>query len=346
VLYLLVISLGALILCYTAVAGIRSWALRRNVLDIPNERSSHTQPTPRGGGLAIAVIVLLAFVLIQLLGRGLASRAFFGYFTGALLIGAISGIDDLFAISAKIRLPVHFIAALLFALIAGFVQRIYLPFFGDLNLGWAGLPLTVVWIAGFTNAFNFMDGIDGIAAGQAVVTALCWLIVTSVLGLTGLAVISVVILGASLGFLLHNLPPARIFMGDVGSTILGFTFATLPILAFNSGHDSRLFIVGASCVALFVFDTTLTMLRRAIRKDSLFQAHRTHLYQRLTKLGYVHGSVTGLYIAAGSISSILGLAYLWGNDLIAVVALLVIAILLVSMAAGITWLEHSRRGAN
>jgi UDP-N-acetylmuramyl pentapeptide phosphotransferase/UDP-N-acetylglucosamine-1-phosphate transferase len=338
--YLLSIGLSALVISYFGVAGIRSWALRRSLLDHPNERSSHTNPTPRGGGLAIAAIVLVGLAIVQVFGRGLAPRAFLGYLLGAFLVAAISGFDDLFSISAKTRLPVHLLAAGIFAMMAGFVSRIYLPFLGELNLGWLGFPITVLWIAGFTNAFNFMDGIDGIAAGQAIVTALCWIVVASVLGLAALTTLSVLVAGASLGFLLHNLPPARIFMGDVGSTVLGYTFATLPILAFNEAHDSRLFVVGAMCVAPFVFDTMLTMLRRAVRKEHLFQAHRTHLYQRLTKLGYIHRSVTLLYLAIGSLSSLMGLAYLWGNDLLGIVALLVVVILLASIAAGVTWLEH------
>src|SRR5438105_12259720 len=124
-------------------------------------------------------------------------------------------------------------------------------------------------------------------------------------------------------------------MGDVGSTVLGYTFAVLPVLAFIQTHDSRLFIVGALCVAPFVFDTALTMLRRARHKEHLFQAHRSHLYQRLTKLGYFHGSVTLLYLAIGSLTSLMGLAYLWGNDMVSTLALSVVVVLLALVAAGV-----------
>jgi UDP-N-acetylmuramyl pentapeptide phosphotransferase/UDP-N-acetylglucosamine-1-phosphate transferase len=339
--YLLVIGLAAFVTSYFGVAVIRNWALRRNVLDIPNHRSSHSMPTPRGGGLAIAIVVVIGFSLFQLFGRGMPARAFLGYALGAVMVAAISGIDDLFEISAKARLTVHVLASCLFCLLAGWVTTIYIPFLGELKLGWFGFPLTVLWITGFTNAFNFMDGIDGIAAGQAIVAALGWLVVTSVLGLTALTILNVLIIGASLGFLIHNLPPARIFMGDVGSTILGYTFATLPGLAFNQARDPRLIVVGALCVAPFVFDTTLTMLRRALRKERLFQAHRTHLYQRLTQLGYFHGSVALLYFGIASVSSLMGLAYLWGSDALAILALSVVVVLLGSIAAGVTWLEHS-----
>jgi len=339
--HLLLIGLAAFVASYLGVAGIRNWALRRNVLDIPNHRSSHTKPTPRGGGLAIALVILIGFSLLQILGRGLALRTFLGYTLGAVLVAAIGGLDDVFELSPRIRLSVQLFAALLFCLVAQWVTTIYVPFLGELKLGWLGLPLTVLWITGFTNAFNFMDGIDGIAAGQAIVAALGWIVVTLCLGLTALTVLNVLVIGASLGFLIHNFPPARIFMGDAGSTILGYTFATLPALAFNQARDSRLIVVGALCVAPFVFDTTLTMLRRALRKERLFQAHRTHLYQRLTQLGYFHGSVSLLYFGIGSVSSLMGLAYLWGSDRLGILALLIVAILLGSIAAGVTWLEHS-----
>jgi UDP-N-acetylmuramyl pentapeptide phosphotransferase/UDP-N-acetylglucosamine-1-phosphate transferase len=130
-------------------------------------------------------------------------------------------------------------------------------------------------------------------------------------------------------------------MGDVGSTVLGYTFATLPVLAFNQTGDSRLFIAGTFFVAPFVFDTTLTMLRRALQKEHLLTAHRNHLYQRLTKLGYYHGAVTSLYITAGVVTGLMGLAYLWGNDVLGTVALIVVALLLGSIAVAVAWLEHS-----
>jgi UDP-N-acetylmuramyl pentapeptide phosphotransferase/UDP-N-acetylglucosamine-1-phosphate transferase len=337
----LVIGLAAFILSYFGVSAIRKWALKRNVLDIPNHRSSHDKPTPRGGGFAIAVIILIGFPIVEMLGRGLALKPFLGYALGALLVGTVGALDDVFEISPGLRLPIQLLSAGLFCVLGGFVREVYVPFLGELRFGWLGFPLTVLWIAGFTNAFNFMDGIDGIAAGQSIVASAGWIVISSALGLGGLTTLSVLVMSASLGFLIHNLPPAKIFMGDVGSTVLGYTLATLPILAFNQAHDSRLFVVGALCVAPFVFDTTLTVIRRAIHKERLFQAHRSHLYQRLTKLGYFHGWVTLLYLVIAAISSLMGLAYLWGTDVLAIVALSVVALLLVAIAAGVTWLEHS-----
>jgi len=339
--YLILIGAVVLLTSYLSVALIRRWALSRNLLDIPNERSSHTNPTPRGGGLAIAAIVLTGFVVLQLARGQLATRVFLGYLLGALTVALVSGLDDLINLTARVRLPVHLFAAGIFAAFAGPVTSIYMPFAGQIRLGWLGFPITVIWIAGFTNAFNFMDGIDGIAAGQAIVAGAYWIVITLALGIPALTVLSVLVAGASFGFLLHNMPPARIFMGDVGSTVLGYTFATLPILAANQTGDSRLFIVGTLVVAPFIFDTNLTILRRALQKEHLLKAHRSHLYQRLTKLGYYHGSVTALYILVALVTGLLGLAYLWGTDLLGLAALSLVVLLLASIAAGVTWLEHT-----
>jgi UDP-N-acetylmuramyl pentapeptide phosphotransferase/UDP-N-acetylglucosamine-1-phosphate transferase len=338
--YLLFLGLPAFILSYAGVALIRGWALRRNLLDIPNERSSHAVPTPRGGGLVIVIVVLTGFVLTLFVGAGLPLISCIAYLLGALIIAAISGVDDLFKVSAKARLPIHFLAAAVFVALTGFVNRPYLPFIGELDWGWLGIPISLLWIVGFTNAFNFMDGIDSIAAGQAIVAGVLWMLVSAFLNMSALATLSILVIGASLGFLLHNTPPARIFMGDVGSTVLGYTFATLPILGYTQTGNSRLFVVGVLCVAPFAFDTALTMLRRAVNRENVLQAHRSHLYQRLVKLGYHHGSVGLFYTGLAFLSSIMGLVYLWGSDRDGGLALLAVILLLLATGVGVTWLEY------
>ncbi len=257
--------LGALAfaLSYVGVALIRQWALQRNLLDIPNERSSHAMPTPRGGGIAIAIILIAGFALARLWVSELELRAYFGFLLGVMVVASISVIDDLFTLSAGLRLFSHLFAASVFLLFSGYVDRVDLSLVGELNWGWIGVPIVLFWIVGLTNAYNFMDGIDGLAAGQAIVAGSFWIVVCWTLGLPTLTALSVLLVGASLGFLLHNTPPARIFMGDVGSTVLGFTFAALPILAFRAIGDPRLAICGVLSGAPFVFDTALTMLRRA-----------------------------------------------------------------------------------
>jgi UDP-N-acetylmuramyl pentapeptide phosphotransferase/UDP-N-acetylglucosamine-1-phosphate transferase len=196
----------------------------------------------------------------------------------------------------------------------GYWHTTGIPLFHQLHLGWVGLPLTFLWIVGLTNAYNFMDGIDGIAGSQAVVVGLGW----SLLGWLGqqphLCAMGLMLTGASLGFLLHNWPPARIFMGDVGSAFLGYTFAVLPLMTAHVPHaDSRLALIGALLLWPFIFDSAFTFVRRATRGENVLAAHRSHLYQRLVISGRTHLFVTTLYAGLALIG--VGLALSWWRGL-------------------------------
>lgn len=329
-------------LSYLVVEMIRRWAIRRKLFDIPNERSSHGVPTARGGGLAIAGIVVLGFGLSRVWQANLAPLSLFGYWLGVLLVIAVSIVDDVFSLSAKVRLPVHFLAAVVFAFTTGFVDRVYFPLIGEVNLGWWGLPITLVWLVGLTNAYNFMDGIDGIAAGQAIVAGTFWLVVAWLFDMPALMTLAILVVGASLGFLVHNLPPARIFMGDVGSTTLGFTFAAFPILMFSQTHDAHSFIAGVLCVAPFVFDSVVTIVRRALNHENVLQPHRSHLYQRLVKLGYQHTTVTALYAVLALFASLMGLIYLRRGGLESALAVSFVLVVLVVTAIEVNRLERRR----
>ena len=339
-LYLFVLVLTGFLSSYAVVAAIRKWALRRNLLDIPNERSSHTVPTPRGGGLAIALITLIGFAFTHLWLHDLALAPFLGYMLAGIIILAISGADDILEISPKVRLLFQLLAAIIFVGLAGFATRVYLPFVGELDWRLLGIPITVIWLVGLTNAYNFMDGIDGLAAGQAIVAGGFWLAVALLLGASDLAGLAALLVGSSLGFLLHNTPPARIFMGDVGSTVLGYTFATIPILAFGQTGNPRMPILGLLCIAPFAFDAGLTVVRRTLNREDILRPHRTHLYQRLVGSGRNHAQVTCLYVAIAFSSSLMGIIYLRGDDLASLAALTVVALLMVGVALGTAQVEH------
>ena len=304
------IASGALILSYLGVATIRRLAIRHGVLDTPNERSSHQIPTPRGGGVAIAMIVLLGFAVAGETLGDLSSSALWGYLVSAAIIASVGIVDDLRGLSALVRLVVHVFAAGILVSSVGRFDTLVLPWFGVVNLGWLGMPFTLIWIVGLVNTYNFMDGIDGLAAGQAAIAGLSWLFVLYGSFVNSLTILACLIVGASLGFLMHNLPPARIFMGDVGSTLLGFTFAALPILVGQSTTDSRLWLFGVLCIAPFAFDGAFTIVRRAVGRENVLQAHRSHLYQRLVKVGYSHGKVSLIYGSLAFISGLIAVAYL------------------------------------
>jgi UDP-N-acetylmuramyl pentapeptide phosphotransferase/UDP-N-acetylglucosamine-1-phosphate transferase len=229
---------------------------------------------------------------------------------GSVLIAAISWIDDLWTLPTIVRLAVHAACAGLAILSFGYWHTTSIPLLNQLSLGWIGLPLTFFWIVGLTNAYNFMDGVDGIAGLQAVVVGFGWALLGWVGAQPHLSAMGLLIAGASLGFLVHNWPPARIFMGDVGSAFLGYTFAVLPLMTAHVPHaDARLALVGALLLWAFVFDTGFTFVRRALNRENVFSAHRSHLYQRLIISGRSHRYVTLLYGGMAALAVGLGLAW-------------------------------------
>lgn len=265
-----------------------------NIVDIPNERSSHTSPTPRGGGLIIVLVSLSAYAIYTNFISGDFSWA---YFIGALSIASISWLDDLYSVSTLWRFVVHSFSALLIVFWLGDFGHVEVPFWRAFETGLYGKILTFLWIVWLTNAYNFMDGIDGLAGTQAAVTGLGWLLVGNIVGLETQSFYAGVIAFSSIGFLIHNWHPAKIFMGDVGSAFLGYTFAVFPFLSsINSlKAESFLFWVTIFLVWLFVFDTVLTFIRRFFKREKVWRAHRSHIYQRLTKTGLSQKKVVGLY---------------------------------------------------
>lgn len=303
---------------------VRRYAVRRELIDVPNERSSHTQPTPRGGGLAIVLVTLCGLLTYSLLVSVEYWRVLFLYVFGAGLIAVVSWLDDLYTLPKRVRFVAHSLAALLAIIGFGHWDKVIVPLLDQVHLGWLGLPVTFVWIVGLTNAYNFMDGIDGIAAVQSVVTGVGWAIIGTLIDLPFVGILGALLGATSLGFLFHNWPPARIFMGDVGSAFLGYSFACLAII--GASKDPPLAIAGVLLVWPFVFDTIFTFFRRLKNRENVFSAHRSHLYQRLVLSGYSHRTITLLYMVLYVLGLLLALLVLKKNvwtDLIVVVTLII-----------------------
>ena len=204
-------------------------------------------------------------------------------------------------------LATHAAGALLILFAVGFWPSVDLPFVGSVHWGWLGVPLAFFWVVGLTNAYNFMDGIDGLAGSQAVIAGVGWAGLGWLRGEPLVSLLGLLVAGSSLGFLLHNWPPARIFMGDVGSAFLGFTFAALSVLAAQ--QNPRLAVAGILLLWPFIFDTIGTFLRRLRRRENVFAAHRSHLYQRLVIAGYSHRTVTLLYSGLALVGLVLALVW-------------------------------------
>lgn len=276
---------------------MRRLLFKWNVIDQPNARSSHTQPIARGGGLGIMLVLLGAAAGLLAVGTISPSRPLFGLLAGTLFVAVISFCDDLKPQPAWLRFGCHALAAgiLITALGGPVVSASWAADVGlalPTGLGWFVLFL---WLVGYANAFNFMDGINGIAAGQAALTGVGTALIGGIAGGDWLApqvLLAEVVAGAGAGFLPHNFPRARMFMGDVGSAALGFVLAGLAIW-LSHDHGWWLLIPLALLHANFVLDTGITLIRRILRRERCLAAHREHFYQLLIRAGRSHVLVTG-----------------------------------------------------
>lgn len=271
-----------------ALTGVALRTARaRSILDYPSGRSSHTIPTPRGGGIAICTVVLAAVVWLALSGL-LADRIALAIGGGGLVIAGIGWLDDLMSISARRRLAVHLVVGAFATTWLGGMSTIELG--GRVvELGMLGAVLGTIGITWATNLFNFMDGIDGIAAVEAVSVAGFGGAMLIGAGADGLGALSLIVAAACAGFLYFNWAPAKIFMGDVGSGFLGFTLACLAIASESTGGPPLL--VWAILASAFITDASVTFARR-LRRGSWRTAHRSHAYQRLVQAGWSHARVT------------------------------------------------------
>ncbi len=292
----LLIFIGTFAATFFGVEFFRRWSVEREILDVPNARSSHEVPIPRGGGLVFVVVILAAYIIYQIF---FAEIRIWSYLVGAVLIASISWLDDIFSLSFIWRLAFHMLAAIVIVSQIGYWDSGYIPLIGVTRFGYIGYGLTIFWIVGLTNAYNFMDGIDGIAGVQAITAAIGWVLTGYFLGLEFFLFFGLVIIFVQMAFLYYNWQPAKIFMGDVGSSFLGYTFAAFPLLGAsikNSKNMTELFpLLAVLFVWLFVFDTLQTIVRRLIRGEKLWEAHRRHIYQKLIIDGRTHASVSSLY---------------------------------------------------
>ncbi|MBU1281945.1 MAG: glycosyltransferase family 4 protein [Gammaproteobacteria bacterium] len=276
---ILVIALAVLAWLLTAL--LRRYALARSLMDVPNARSSHSVPTPRGGGVAIVVAFLGGLTLAFLLGLGIAPSLYWALLGAGVGIALLGFLDDHGHIAARWRLLGHFAAAVWALYWLGGLPPLAV-FGGQLDLGWLGHVLAAFYLVWLLNLYNFMDGIDGIASVEAICVSLggvlVYLLVASwqAPGLGGWLV-PLLLAVAVAGFLVWNFPPARIFMGDAGSGFIGIVLGVLSIQA--SATQQALLWCWLILLGVFVVDATLTLLRRLLRGEKVYEAHRSHAYQ-------------------------------------------------------------------
>lgn len=292
----IIFAVASFVLTFAGIRMFLGWLNKREIFDIPNERSSHQNPTPVGGGIVIAAVSLTLFFAYLIYSN---ETIYWSYFCGSLIIALVSWLDDLRSVPVAIRFLCHSFAAALVLYGFGIGESFHVPFYGDVNLGFVTYVIWFLWIVWLINAYNFMDGIDGIAGTQALLASVSWFIAARYYGNSSIEIFSAVLAASNLAFLIFNWQPAKIFMGDVGSAFLGFTFAVLPLYFVNAENQSKelslLPLTGILFVWLFFFDTIRTFFIRLLNGEKFWQAHRRHIYQQFIIKGYSHQSVTIFY---------------------------------------------------
>lgn len=276
--------LGAFGISLVATPFAKWLSIKLHAIDQPKARGMHHQPMPRMGGIAIVmgfmVTVLVLFPFVQ----GLETKQFIGFLIGSLMIVVLGIFDDIYTLKARFKLAVQIAAALVVIFSGIRIDVVLWPVTAALQA--FSIPITLIWIIGVTNAVNLIDGLDGLAAGVSSIAAISLMVLCIITGSESAVVLSAALAGACLGFLPRNFNPAEIFMGDTGSTFLGFVLAVSSIMGVFKGYAVLAVVVSMLCLGLPVFDTLFAMCRRMAKGQSIMEPDRGHLHHRLIDRGY------------------------------------------------------------
>jgi len=324
----------ALVVCNRMTPPVKRFAERIGAMDIPkDDRRVHNHPIPRMGGLAIIVGFFLAVLLFVPV-----SEKVYGIVIGAFIIAGMGFVDDIVNLKPAVKLVLQLFAAFVCVRFGLVIDAVTWPVTQTyMELGWFGVPITMLWIVLCTNAFNLIDGLDGLAAG---VTAICsfFLLAASILFFTAepsAAIILTALIGACLGFIPFNFNPAKIFMGDVGSQFLGFILATVSILGLFKLQTVVAF-------ALPLADTGFAVIRRLAHGQSPFQADKGHFHHRLLALGMSQKQTVLVLYGVAAIGGVISL-WIAGRGPV-VRALCIVAILVTLLCIGIlVFIRNPRR---
>ncbi len=314
------VILATFLISFLLTGYMRHYALKKNIIDNPNERSSHTVPTPRGGGVSIVITFLLVLVGLMIshqlqLTMGLILVA------AGLGVAVLGFLDDHGHINSMLRLVIHFLIAIGAVSFLGGFSDVTL-FNGSLHLGWFANIIAILFLVWLLNLYNFMDGINGIASVEAITTLLSLAFIYLLLD-TQLSSELLFIFAASVfGFVLWNFPKARIFMGDAGSGFLGLILGILALISLKT--DPALFCAWIICLGVFIVDATFTLIRRVINGHKMYDAHRSHAYQYASRKYNSHTTVT-IGVLLINIFWLLPIAYLASQKVLMPELLLFIA---------------------
>jgi UDP-GlcNAc:undecaprenyl-phosphate/decaprenyl-phosphate GlcNAc-1-phosphate transferase len=306
---------------------VKRLAFRLGAVDAPNYRKVHARIMPRLGGLAIYCAFIIGFFFLKF-ATGFKSEYAYAILIAATIIVITGIIDDMREISAKAKMLGQLIAACIVVFGGGIQMNfINLPFDGILNFGWLGIPLTIIWIVGVTNAVNLIDGLDGLAAGVSTIALATLAVMAMIMGNGIVIAMASILAAATIGFLVFNFHPAKIFMGDTGALFLGFMISVLALLGFKNVTFIS-FIIPIIILGVPISDTFFAIVRRLRQKKKWSDPDKSHLHHRLLDLGFSHRQTVLLIYAIaavfGIVAIVFSMAKVWG-------AILLVAVLLVAI---------------
>lgn len=331
----------SLLVAYVMTPPVKRFAEKVGAIDVPRDnRRVHDHPIPRMGGLAIFIGFVLSLIFFVPM-----STKVLGLLVGSVIIAVMGGVDDIVSLNPWVKLIGQIVAALVaircglvFDVISNpniFAEETYI------EIGWLSIPLTMLWIVGCTNAVNLIDGLDGLAVGVSAISSLTMLIVSLFVSEPVVSIILAALTGACLGFMPYNLNPAKIFMGDVGSQLLGFVLSTASIMGLFKLHAIITFFVPLLALALPLADTIFAFFRRILHGQSPFKADKGHFHHRLLAMGLNQKQVVAVLYG---ISAVLGLlAVLMAGDSMAVKIICLVAAFIISLGI---WLKVFKNNPN
>jgi len=307
----------AVVICFISslilTPFVKKLAFRIGAVDHPNKRKVHNKIMPRLGGLAIFTSFLIGVLIFNPDGEFELPIA-----VGALLIMAIGIVDDKYQLAARYKFIVQLVAAIIVVLSGLEITYINLPLGHVIEFGYFSIPITILWIVGITNAINLIDGLDGLAGGVSTIALITIGGLAISLGDPFVALISFLLIGSTLGFLVFNFYPAKIFMGDTGAMFLGYMIGVLSILGFKNATLFSL-IVPIAILGVPILDTLLAIVRRVVHKKPLYSPDKMHLHHCLLNLGFGHRQTVILIYSISALFSIAAIIFnqstMWGTTI-------------------------------
>lgn len=309
---------------------VKMLAFKIGATDRPNQRKVHQKIMPRLGGLAIFLSFVIGVIILQ--PENVYATAILA---GAAIIVLTGMLDDMIELSAKYKLLGQIVAAVLVVVWGGAqVEFINLPFGGQIEFGFMSIPLTIIWIVGVTNAINLIDGLDGLAAGVSSIALITIAGMAVIMGDTFVAVMASILLVSTLGFLIYNFHPAKIFMGDTGALFLGYMISVLALLGFKNITVVSL-IIPVIILGVPISDTFYAIIRRFVNKQPLSAPDKSHLHHCLLRMGYSHKQTVLIIYAIAALFGLAALIFsqstVWGSLIFIAVLLFAIQIFVESI---------------